>query len=224
MPKPTFFNLPDEKRQKFLEASIYEFALFDYNAASVSRIVKTVNIAKGSLYQYFENKADLYFYLIDTVSQKKLEYINRNLEPNPRDFYSLYKNIILTACRFDLSFPAYSRMMYNVGRESYNPEIGDVSKRLMEASAQYLSGLVEKYQEEGSITKDLDKDFIAFAISYLSVDIGDYIARKFHFSYLELIHQGAGKLPVSDQELGEVLDDLIRFYRFGLEPGAHRQS
>lgn len=217
MPRQTFLNLQEDKRQKIIETSIYEFALFDYNAASVSRIVKTAGIAKGSMYQYFENKADLYFYLIEYISNIKLEYINNHVNLQDNDFYSLYKNILLAACRFDLDFPKYSRMMYNVGRESYNSEIGDASKKLMDASTDYLCQLVGLSQEKGQIRRDLDKKMIAFILSYLSVDIGEYITKKFNFSYLDAIREGKGKLPITPDDLTGVLDDLVSFFRTGLQ-------
>ncbi len=53
MPQATFFNLPEEKRQKILECALDEFAAHDYDSASVSKIVAKAGIAKGSLYQYF---------------------------------------------------------------------------------------------------------------------------------------------------------------------------
>lgn len=218
MPKQTFLNLHEGKKRKIIETSIYEFALFDYNAASVSRIVKTAGIAKGSIYQYFENKADLYLYLIEYVSNKKLNYINSHMGLVDDDFYNLYKKVLLSACKFDLEFPQYSRMMYNVGHENYNYEIGDVAKKLMDASADYLCGLVSISQEKGQIRKDLDNKLIAFILSYLSVDIGEYITKKFNFSYLDVIKEGKGKLPISEKDLSDVLDDLISFYRTGLQP------
>jgi AcrR family transcriptional regulator len=217
MPKQTFFNLSEDKKQVIIDTSIQEFALFDYSRASISRIVKTAGIAKGSIYQYFDNKAELYFYLIDYVSRRKLEFVNSHIDLSSTDFYSLYKSIILAACKFDLEFPSYSRMIYNVGHENYNEEIGEVSKRLMDASTNYLCGLVEQAQKRGQIRRDIDKELITFIISYLSVDIGEYIAKKFKFSYIDTIKQGKGSLPISIEDLSGVLDDLISFFQMGLQ-------
>lgn len=65
MPTPTFANLPAAKRDAFLTAAIAEFAAHDVASASVSRIVATLGIAKGSVYQYFADKQDLYAHLVD---------------------------------------------------------------------------------------------------------------------------------------------------------------
>jgi AcrR family transcriptional regulator len=60
MPTDTFHNLPTKKRDRILEAAITEFAAHPYDAASLSNIARQAEIGKGSLYQYFENKKDLY--------------------------------------------------------------------------------------------------------------------------------------------------------------------
>lgn len=65
MPKTTFLNLPAKKRARFLALAVREFADNDYAGASISRLVAQAGIAKGSLYQYFADKQDLFLYLIE---------------------------------------------------------------------------------------------------------------------------------------------------------------
>ena len=47
MPKETFLNLPDQKRQMIEDAAIDEFAAWGYDNASITRIVEACQIAKG---------------------------------------------------------------------------------------------------------------------------------------------------------------------------------
>ena len=61
----TFINLSPERQKEIIENSLKEFALNEYQTASISNIVTDLGIAKGSFYRYFESKKDLYFYLID---------------------------------------------------------------------------------------------------------------------------------------------------------------
>ncbi len=73
MPKQTFFNLPEDKREHILRVASAEFAEKGYKASSISAIVAEARIAKGSFYQYFEDKDDLYIYIIVTmIAEKKL--------------------------------------------------------------------------------------------------------------------------------------------------------
>ncbi|MRR31852.1 TetR/AcrR family transcriptional regulator [bacterium] len=51
MPKPTFFNLPPEKREKIIDAAVEEFAQNGLENASTNRIVENSGISKGSFYR-----------------------------------------------------------------------------------------------------------------------------------------------------------------------------
>ncbi len=77
MPTNVFLDLPEEKRQTILTAAISEFAEFGYQNASTNGIVKKSGISKGSLFQYFKNKEDLYFYILDIVTSELLESIGK---------------------------------------------------------------------------------------------------------------------------------------------------
>src|SRR5687767_10497637 len=92
VPKPTFANLPAAKRQAIIAIAIDEFAAHPYAVASVSRIVERAGIAKGSLYQYFENKQDLFLFLLDYAAQRQLQLL-RELTPLDRDagFFELLR-------------------------------------------------------------------------------------------------------------------------------------
>ena len=64
MPKQTFFNLPEEKRNHIIEVSIDEFTKAPYQNISINHLIRSMNIPTGSFYQYFEDKKDLYFYIL----------------------------------------------------------------------------------------------------------------------------------------------------------------
>ena len=72
MPNQTFFNLPEKKRVTIIKLAIAEFANKDYKNASITKIVKQAKIAKGSFHQYFEDKKELYLYLVDLASKSNL--------------------------------------------------------------------------------------------------------------------------------------------------------
>ncbi len=106
MPKATFFNLPKEKENKILEAAIDEFTKYSYENASVNRIVESADIAKGSFYQYFVDKKDLYRYIIEEVEKKRKTYI---LEPIQNqtitNFFDSLKDIFLAEIKFAMELP-----------------------------------------------------------------------------------------------------------------------
>lgn len=67
MPYPTFFHLPDAKRQRVMEAVWSEFTTYSYMDASINRIIQSAGISRGSFYQYFSGKLDLFSYVLSTI-------------------------------------------------------------------------------------------------------------------------------------------------------------
>ena len=79
MPTNTFFRLPGEKRQRLMEAAWEEFSRRSFAEVSINRIVLAARIPRGSFYQYFEDKEDLFHHLVgearDHFRQELLETI-----------------------------------------------------------------------------------------------------------------------------------------------------
>ncbi len=71
MPKETFFNLPSEKRAMIEEVAIDEFAEYGFDKASINRMIDKCGIAKGSFYQYFNNKKDVFLHTMSMIGDKK---------------------------------------------------------------------------------------------------------------------------------------------------------
>ena len=60
MPRSRFDKLPEEKRERILEAAAKEFVAHGYEGASMNRMLAKAGISKGAAYYYFDDKADLY--------------------------------------------------------------------------------------------------------------------------------------------------------------------
>ena len=65
MPKQTFYNLSEDKRNLIEEVLKNEFSKKPYKDCNVKNIVERLSIARGSFYQYFEDLKDCYFYILD---------------------------------------------------------------------------------------------------------------------------------------------------------------
>lgn len=75
MPKKTFFNLPESKRKHIIDVALEEFAKTPYQETSINRLIKRMEIPTGSFYQYFEDKKDLYFYIMSFYVEDELREI-----------------------------------------------------------------------------------------------------------------------------------------------------
>jgi len=63
----TFRRLPEEKRSRFLDAAWAEFNRVPIEAVSINQIVQKAGVPRGSFYQYFADKDDLFWYLMLSV-------------------------------------------------------------------------------------------------------------------------------------------------------------
>ena len=63
----TFLRLPEEKRTRILDAAWQEFTAVPFSGASINQIVHRAGIPRGSFYQYFADKRDLFVCLIEDM-------------------------------------------------------------------------------------------------------------------------------------------------------------
>lgn len=97
MPKQTFYNLPIEKQMLLLKASKEEFSKNLFTEVSINKIIKDCGISRGSFYMYFDDKEDLYHYLIKTVHENLfkgvIEIIRKNDGYLKKSFEELFERI-----------------------------------------------------------------------------------------------------------------------------------
>ena len=87
MPKSTFYNLNEEKREKIKKALKNEFTKHTFEKASISNMIEEANIPRGSFYQYFEDKEDALKYIIEDFLNDEKEKIKEFLIQNEGDIF-----------------------------------------------------------------------------------------------------------------------------------------
>lgn len=90
MPKDTFFRLNQEKRGRILEAARIEFSKHPLKDASIAEIIRLADVPRGSFYQYFEDKEDLYFYYFDQLRKDRSEELIAAIKTADGDLFSGY--------------------------------------------------------------------------------------------------------------------------------------
>ena len=77
----TFERLPQEKRDRIIQAARTEFIRYPYEKTSINRILAEAEVPKGSFYQYFDDKSDLFSLCTCAVYRKLIDARKRNGEP-----------------------------------------------------------------------------------------------------------------------------------------------
>ncbi|MCF6351506.1 MAG: TetR/AcrR family transcriptional regulator [Cyclobacteriaceae bacterium] len=141
MPSNRFNNLKQVKKRTFLKRAYKEFALHSYEGASITRLVADLKMAKGSIYQYFEDKEDLYNYLVAHAEKQLLEVIEKTcLLPKSGEYFDKWiEKIILIQVKFLLAIPSYALLFIK-----HNAEFSKVES---------LAFTLEKIERANKITK-----------------------------------------------------------------------
>ena len=90
MPKPTYFHLPIDKQDKLIEAAKREFSRVPLHEASIANIIKSAGIPRGSFYQYFEDKEDIYYFLLNQLAEKNNERFRDLLKEKNGDLFAAF--------------------------------------------------------------------------------------------------------------------------------------
>ncbi len=181
MPKQTFENLPQEKRDKLFDAAVVEFARVRFSEASINQVVKGAGIARGSFYQYFHSKQDLFAYVLARIAQEKMDMVTHLPPPGPdADFEEAMAYMMHSAIAWAREQPLYNRvgmlMMYDESdfikqllQTAFAPprEPADGLQAAARTGMAHLRGLVERDKALGRIRPDVDSQLVVDVLTSL---------------------------------------------------------
>jgi AcrR family transcriptional regulator len=159
MPMQTFFNLPEDKKNTILKAARQEFSRVLLEDASIANIIKIAGIPRGSFYQYFYDKEDLFLFMIHNMGHKVMQRMVENLNQNEGDLidasiqlfeYTLMfirrdendnfiKNIFMSMndIRKEALSKGFEKRHFHRGTESTAPRLRHADRRRSRAECRY---------------------------------------------------------------------------------------
>ncbi len=177
MPRETFENLKEEKKQRILSAALHEIAENGYDKASVTRIVKEAHIATGSFYQYFEDMEDLFIYIALEAGRLKARYMQQALsESAGRDLESVIRAMYLGGMRFGLEHEDYYKCAESLLRmkdsELYHKMIAMAEKSDLAA---WLFQVVGEAIANGELNKNITPELFFKLLTGINATIIEYL-------------------------------------------------
>ncbi|MEX1366183.1 MAG: TetR/AcrR family transcriptional regulator [Nannocystaceae bacterium] len=220
MPSATFFNLPPAKRERITELAIEEFSERPYHRASLSRLVARAGIAKGSVYQYFDDKLDLYRWLLtDEVPRRKLAAMQAEAAADPpSDLRGFLRQAVLSGLRFMLANPRLSQMASAVTMPTDDPHLRALYAEVREGGHEAFVHMLRGMAEAGQLRADLDLHLVARVIaSVLGIGLRDIVLGQLGVDMLELLRDPAVSRRIDDAALETVVDGVVQILVEGLE-------
>ncbi len=124
----TFERLPELKKQRILDACIREFASYGYTAASTNRIIIEAGISKGTLFNYFGNKKQLYYYIVDYAIQEFKDQYNKASSAYSDDLFERLKQRGFTKLKVAIDSP----LIYEIIYKTFVSLSGEMKQEVME--------------------------------------------------------------------------------------------
>ncbi|MBI9047068.1 MAG: TetR/AcrR family transcriptional regulator [Anaerolineaceae bacterium] len=179
MPKETFYNLPKEKREGIVNILLEEFSEQTYKSVSISRIVEKAGIAKGSFYQYFEDKADCSLHLVNLAMEEKRKFFNHIPPPDPdMDLFALLRWMLDIGTQFEFSSRRLSQIIYRAVIEEV-PLPDETNALIKQGSQDYFKQMISDGISKGDINPEIDPDVGAFIFNAIFTNLGTHLLEQY---------------------------------------------
>lgn len=205
MPKSTFFNLPDAKRSRIVELAIDEFSAHSFHEASLSRIVARAGIAKGSIYQYFDHKLELYRWLLLDLAVQRRSAFERELEADPDALAASVR----ARLRFAIAEPRLARLLNQALEPVQDPELRPLHHEVADQTRERCRALLTGTGLTGARLDDVAQLWCKVLAQPL-VDVLLYRREASLDDWLE-----GGLSGLGDDELEHVAEGVTTFLRAG---------
>lgn len=224
MPNSTFFRLSAARRELVANAAIAEFAERPYAEASLSRIARETGVPKGSFYQYFENKLDLYRWLLaDEAPRRKREFIG---EPAAdAEFWSAFEHFIERGMAFLVEHPALARLAAAAASPTAIAEVRGLHHAICDAANVELRALLERGVKSGAITRGTDLDVATRLVgTVIGPGLTDVILRELGAELHEVLASDALRQKLDPTRRRRLARTTIAFLRGGLTQSKPRKG
>ena len=208
--RPIFTKLASDKQERILAAAVDEFSRWGYEKASINRMVGRLGIAKGSIFQYFGSKKNLYFYIFEhavRLVRRSLKQVKS--ETAGEDFFIRLAKSFQAGIQFIQSHPRIYQIYLKMLFQEDFPFRVDLLKAIRLFSVDYLRPMIEEGMQRGELHGDLDPELAAFFLDALL----DRFLQAYCVAYMD---SGLGLFQADEAALEVRIRDCVELVRRGM--------
>ncbi len=204
MPKETFFNLSQEKQEKVIRSAISEFLKHGFEKANVGAIAKQAGVAKGSIYQYFENKKELFVFAVNWSMSLLMNKYQKNVAMNIDIFTYFYETAapLLQMLREEREAAVFVQEVF-LGK--YGSVKDQSMTAMLKAADDFVLKLVQQGKENGSIRRDIDDHTLVLFLVAVSMKLKENLLNKAKSAGDDIIDGGFEKYMCYIKDMMELL-------------------
>jgi AcrR family transcriptional regulator len=170
MPTDTCNRLPAARRDAVLAAAESEFATNGFSRGSLNVIAREAGVAKGSLFQYFDDKIDLFAHLSERAVDRIGETMTARVDALDwsAGFFPAYTQLVDDWVDYFVEHPVDRALSAAVFLEP-DPDARSAARAIIDRSLLgFLRPLLESARDDGWLRADADLDaFLAMLLLVL---------------------------------------------------------
>jgi len=209
LPKRTFNRLADAKKERVMRAAIEEFQARGFENAKIEMIAQNAGVAKGSIYQYFEDKKELFLYSVTWGLEYFMQEIDRQTPLREMDVYDYF--LAGSRERFELlkREPLLVAFSMDIFTGKFGSLAREANRGLYKIGEEYELRLIENGQRKGTVREDLDNRTLLLFFQG--------VTEKFNLEIMEKA-KGFDYDPTEEQyrEIENLLKDLVSLLKQGM--------
>ncbi len=162
MPTVTWARLDGQRRAAVVAAAEAEFAAHGFSRGSLNVIARRAGVAKGSLFQYFADKRDLYAFISDVASQRVRAYMEDRIREldSSRPFFEFLTDLLDVWVVYFAEHPReralHAAASFEVDTDARVSVRAVVHRHYLEV----LRPLVQDARARGDLLRDADTDIL----------------------------------------------------------------
>ncbi len=157
MARERFNHLSPERQEVILAAAGIEFAEHGYAAASISRILERAGTSKGTLYYYFEHKADLLATVVDRALARMIADVGMPAleDLDAATFWDSVRDVARRSTRLLQVDTWYMRVTRSLYRLRDEPAARAATSGVMDRTRDLVAALLQRGRSLGTVRVDL---------------------------------------------------------------------
>lgn len=155
-----------DRRTRIIEAAEKSFALFGYKATTMDQIAKLANVGKGTIYNFFKNKEELFDDIIQQLIKEMKETAETSIYPNSTFFENVHRalfNLLEFRKKHQLTIK-----LFQEEREIGTPAVQEVMDKLETTITNFIKTQIQYAIDQGEI-KVCDPEITAFVMMKLYI-------------------------------------------------------
>jgi len=164
MPKRTFFRLDEDKRERVIRSAIDEFRSNGFESAKIGTIAQNAGIANGSIYQYFDDKRELFLYCVNWTVENFIREIDRLTPVAGMDLFEYFESGLPERISYWKQEPALAMFAHDLinGRLDFPPGEKNTVRDLYGA---HIPRLIANGHKWGTLRDDVNDETLTLFLT-----------------------------------------------------------